>query len=403
MPSGDDPARSTPRRGARLRELSRSLVLAEFATGQALSQAEIGRRTGLSRTTVASLVAELRRQGRIAAADPAPTTGRGRPAARYRLRGEEQIVLGVDFGHAHLAVAVADLAGGIRAERRVELDTHVRPHEALDRAAALITELLAGTDPSVVPAMVVIGVPGPIALTDPSATAEMVLQARRVCAGTVLSAWVGLDPAGELADRVGLPVLAENDANLGAIGEHRFGGATDVDNLVFVKVSSGVGAGIVLGGTLYRGSRGAAGEIGHVQVRDHGALCRCGSRGCLETVSSSDAALDLLSAAHDRRVTLDELIDLAEAGDPGTLRLLGDMGAAIGRVLATVAATLDTSRIVVGGRIAVDALVDGIESGIAQVTQPYVLSGVAVRASVLGERASLLGAVALAISVAAAQ
>lgn len=389
------PPDQAPSRGARLRGLSRSLVLAEITTSGAVTQAELVQRTNLSRATVASIVKELLAGGHITAAAEADHSGRGRPAARFELARTTQHVAGVDFGHSHLAVAIADLTGTIIAQQREELDVHVSAAPALDRATAVFEDLVTQAQLSSRPANVVIGLPGPVALEQPG---PFSLDSRRICAGTVLASWVGLDPAAELSQRIDLPVVAENDANLGAIGEQRFGAGIGHDNVVYVKVSSGIGAGLVLGGRLYRGSRGAAGEIGHVQIREDGALCRCGSRGCLETVSSADAALELLSRMHQRPVDIDELLAFVAARDHGALRLLTDMGSAIGRVLATVAANLEPSLIIVGGRVATPALLDGLRSAIAQRTQPYVTSGMEFAVGELGESAGLLGAIALAIS-----
>lgn len=477
------PQDSRSGRGSRLRELSRSLVLHELAAAGGLSQSEIGRRTGLSRATIASIVAELREEGRVeirrggsgegstggngydggpgdtggsgGAGDTAGSSGgpgsggsggrsrrgngsgRGRPAALVRLAAESRTVVGVDFGHSHVAVAVADLNGTVLAERREAMDVHNNADLSLDRAAEIITALIAEVDAGDPPAMVAVGVPGPVALDPDESGADDgpvpmgaygslppvgfpgqlgsdgafggsthgdgggAPRSGRVCAGTVLPTWAGYDPAAEIARRTSLTVMAENDASLGALGEHRFGVGRGIENLVFVKVSSGIGTGLILNGRLYRGSRGASGEIGHVQVRDDGALCRCGSRGCLETVSSADAALALLAPAHGRTMTIADLSALEEAGDPGVIRLLSDMGDAIGKVITVVAANLDPGLVIMGGSMARKALVDSVGSAIDRYTQPYVASEMTVVAASLGERASLMGAVALAIQQAA--
>lgn len=379
-----------PGRPSRLRELSRSLVLTELSRAGALSQADLVRATGLSRATITSIVTELRTDGRLETTHGTQPIGRGRPPALLRLCAGGDVVVAVDFGHSHLTVAVADLTGATLAEQRVPMDVHRSPDDALDSAAAMVSQLLAHTQIGHPPAHVVMGVPGPIDQ-----------RTGRLRSGTVLPTWEGLDAGSELARRIGCRVTAENDANLGAIGEHRFGAGRGVDDLMFVKVSSGIGAGILLGGQLYRGSRGTAGEIGHVQVREDGALCRCGSRGCLETVSSADAALALLAPAHGRDMSVEDLLTLAAAGDPGTVRLLTDMGTAIGRVIAALAASLDPALVVIGGAVATDALVDGISAAVHRYTQPYVSAETVVVRGTLGERASLLGAAALAIETVA--
>jgi predicted NBD/HSP70 family sugar kinase len=374
-------------------------VLRELSDAGPQTQASLVRATGLSRATVASIIDELRTTGRVDISTDAKPHGRGRPPALVHLANDTHIVLGVDFGHAHLSVAAADLTGAILAERHEPMDVHHAAEESLDRAAALIAELLdeiSGNDIADKPVMVGVGVPGPIEIARPSGSGL----GGRVCAGTVLPSWAGYDPAAELAKRTGLAVLAENDANLGALGEQRFGVGRGVENVVFVKVSSGIGTGLILGGRLYRGSRGASGEIGHVQVREDGALCRCGSRGCLETVSSADAALALLAPAHGRTMTVADLFALEAAGDPGVLRLLADMGTAIGRVIAVIAANLDPNMVIVGGSMARSALVNSVAAAIKRFNQPYVAADMRVAAAELGERASLMGAIALAISAA---
>jgi predicted NBD/HSP70 family sugar kinase len=239
----------------------------------------------------------------------------------------------------------------------------------------------------------VIGVPGPIDLTSGA-----------LRSGTILPGWVGVQPAEEFSRRLGQRVVLENDANLGAIGEHTYGRGREVGDLLYVKVSTGIGAGMILDGRLYRGSRGTAGEIGHVQVSEDGALCRCGSRGCLETQSSAEAALALLRQTHGPAMTLDDAMAIVRFGDPGAVRLFTDMGTAIGRVVAAVAASLDPELVVVGGPLVDDPgpLLAGITAAVRRYTQPYVSSQLVVAGGELQQRAGLLGAVALATQLATA-
>lgn len=405
--------------------MSRRLVLEELARSQPVSQADVVRSTGLSRATVASVVTELADSGRLVNVGGSPPAGRGRPPRLLRLHAGSGVVAGLDFGHSHLAIAVADLSGRLLTERRTELDVDSSADAAIDAATSLLAAMLsdlrdaagdapgtadnaadnpvegtadstadsaadAGTDR---PKAIVIGVPGPIDRVS-----------GQLLSGTVLPGWVGVQPAEEFRRRLGQPVTLENDANLGAIGEHTYGRARGVQNLLYVKVSTGIGAGMILDGRLYRGSRGTAGEIGHVQVSDGGALCRCGSRGCLETLSSADAALALLRHAHGREMSLEEVLTIVRAGDPGAVRLFTDMGTEIGRVVAAVSANLDPTMVVVGGPLVDEPgpLLDGIAAAVRRYTQPYVSSQLAVVGGELGQRASLLGAVARAIQLASA-
>lgn len=386
-------------RPSRLRELSRSLVIGALTDTGECSQADLVRLTGLSRATVASILDDLRSEGRVTSAQVAKVTGRGRPATLVRLASESNVVIGVDFGHTHLGVAIADLRGTVLAERQEPMDVHHAAEESLDRAADVIKELIATTDTGGRdPVMVGVGVPGPVELVESEIGASWGAPTGRVCTGNVLPSWAGYDPAAEISRRTGLRAVAENDANLGALGEHRYGAGKGADNLVFVKVSSGIGTGLMFGGQLYRGARGASGEIGHVQVREDGVLCRCGSRGCLETVSSEDAALALLVPAHGRDMSPADLFELEAAGDPGVLRLLTDMGTAIGRVIGVIAANLDPNLIIVGGSMARDALVRSVGAAVNRYNQPYVAADMTIIRGALGERASLMGAVALAMT-----
>lgn len=362
-------------------------MLAELADREPVSQADLVRRTGLARATVAAVVADLVASGTVLAeVDGAP--GRpGRPARLVRLAPPNGIVGAVDFGHTHLAVALADQAGAVISELQEPLDVDSSAATSLRRAARLLDALrreLADRSINVV----VLGVPGPVD------------SAGQLRAGTLLPGWNDTRPGEDLARLIGLPVVADNDANLGALGEYTFGAGRGHRDLLYVKVSSGIGAGIVLGGKLYRGSRGNAGEIGHIQVADGGVMCRCGARGCLETLSSNDAALRLMRTAHQHAdLDLAGIGELLCANDPGTTRLFEDMGATIGRVVAALAANLDPELIVVGGPLVTDPgpLVSGMATAVRRFTQPYVSDQLLVVGGTLGHRASLLGAVALGL------
>src|SRR6202008_1802562 len=146
--------------------------------------------------------------------------------------------------------------------------------------------------------------------------------------------WAGLHAARELGRRLGVPVTVDNDANLGALAEASLGAGRGMGEVVYVKVSSGIGAGLVLGGRLHHGATGIAGEIGHVQVREDGAVCRCGNRGCLETVAATPALLESLRPAYGDELTAGGMLELAVDGNLGAQRVIKDAGWAIGRAVA---------------------------------------------------------------------
>jgi len=355
------------------------------------SRADLMRITGLSRTTITSLLATLLERGMVIESEvEAQRQGRGRPPALLRLAPKAGAVLGVDFGHRHLRVAVADLSSTVLAERRADVDVDTAAELALDLATRMVTEVLeeAGlTIDRVVAAGM--GLPGPIDR-----------RTGRVRSSVILPAWSGLDAAEQLARRLGVPVDVDNDANLGALAEFTFGAARGLDDVIYVKVSSGIGAGIILGGRLHRGVTGNAGEIGHVEVRADGVVCRCGNRGCLETVASGSALLGVLRPVHGDALTLAGMLELAAAGDPGTLRVINDAGRAIGHALGDLCNSLNPGAIVVGGDLSAAGapLLDGIREAVDRHAQPGAAEAVTVMRSVLGERAEVLGALTLVIN-----
>jgi predicted NBD/HSP70 family sugar kinase len=349
-----------------LRRLNRQRLLEELRRAGAGDRAALAEQTGLSRTTVSALVNECLADGVIVEDAERPAANRrGRRTGRLRLNPLAGAVVGVDFGHRHLRVGVADLTARIVAEDALDLDVDADPEAALDAAASLVNRLLGEADVSAGRVLGVgMGLPAPIDRASGT-----------VGASSILPAWTGVRPGEALSQRLGLPVRLENDANLGALSEFTYGAGRTVSDLVYVKVATGIGAGLVLDGALHTGASGLAGELGHVRVVDHGLVCRCGNRGCLETVASAAAlartdGADVQSAGRHlgRALAL-----LCNAIDPAVVVIGGELGAASAPLRKAVAAELRRSALDHGGRIPVEA-------------------------ATLGERAELLGALALALS-----
>lgn len=358
------------------------------------SRGDLARMTGLSRSTVAGLVSELQRRGLVVDADgvdgaqsPVP---RGRPPTLLRLGAAAGAAVGVDFGHGHVRVAVADLSSAVLAERTLELDVDHEATRALDAAAELVSQVLAEAGVGAAGVLGAgVGVPAPI----DGATGTL-------RSSSIIPEWAGLDLAGELGMRLGFPVTIENDANLGALAEASFGAGRGLADVVYVRCERGIGAGLFLGGSLYRGATGLAGELGHVQVRAEGAVCRCGNRGCLETVAATGALLAALEPAHGQGLGVGRLRELVEQGDPGATRVVNDAGRAVGRVLADLVNHLNPAAVIVGGALvglAAEPLLRGIRDTVDRYAQPGTAEAVDVRQGILGERAEVLGALALVI------
>jgi predicted NBD/HSP70 family sugar kinase len=369
------------------RGLSRRLVLAELSNGHAVSQPDLVARTGLSRVTVAAVTRDLEREGRIARAGKAAVS-RGRPAELLSLRPAAGYVGAAELDHAHLTVAVASQDGGVVAERRVEFDADDSGRASIDAAALELHQLMSEHDIDALDA-VVLGVPGPL-----ERRADGTIRS-----GGVMDGWTDVQPLKRFQSKFGseIPVAIDNDAHLGAVGEHAFGAAKGRSTALYIKIGAGIGAGIIIDNLLYRGGRGAAGEIGHVRVVDHGELCRCGGRGCLETIASTAFALASLRAVHGTDLTMGMVIELLARGDRSAVRMFEDMGESIGRVVAGTVSALDPEVVVVGSPVLGSSpLTAAVESSLARHTQPFVALNTRIVAGALGERAPLMGAVARA-------
>jgi predicted NBD/HSP70 family sugar kinase len=376
-----------------LRRLNRLRVIHTLRDQGLISRAEIARRTGLSRSTVSSLVAELQADGLVVERpEPAAAHGDqgGRPPILLSFDASAGVALGIDFDHHHVRVAASDLSSRILAERELSLDTDHLAHEGLDAAAELVGQVLeeAGSDRSSV-----IGagmcLPGPI--HRPTGV---------VGSTAILPGWVGVAAADEMRRRLALPILVDNDANLAALAEAAFGAARDAKDLIYLMISSGIGAGLVLNGRLYRGAEGLAGELGHVLVDADGPVCRCGNRGCLETVAGTDALAELLRRSHGEGLDGRAIVRLARDGDLGARRVIADAGRAIGKAAAMLVNVLNPELLVVGGDLA-DAgelLLDGVRESLQRAALPTAAQGAAVVAGSLGDRAEVLGAIALVLS-----
>ncbi len=375
-------------------------ALSEHGPG---SRVDLGRRTGLSSSAISALTQELLAEGLLdEEPDPGHERRRGRPAYLLSLRAPEGIVVGVDIGNTHIRVAVAEVRGPVLAERCVPLARAQEPEDALRRAEALVRETVTEAGHGLEDVRIaVVGVPVPLDE-----------RTGRVADNNIFPLWVGRRPGvelGELLDDLrGARLVVENDANLGALGEQRHGAgvvdepATTSGSLVYLKLATGIGAGLVLDGRLFRGEAGTAGEIGHVQVDPAGVLCRCGSRGCLETVVSVPRLLSALAPVTRDDLDADELGRLVREGHPGAVRVVADAGRTVGQVLASLVTVLNPGLLLVGGHLASvnELLAEYVASAVHHWAQPAAAARVEVRASALGERSEVLGALALASDLA---
>lgn len=392
----DTPSRipsSNVRRGAKpgsqsaLRHRNEQLIMETLREQGALSQAALARTTGLSTATISNIVKALSAEGLAATSR---TTSSGRRALAVSLLESPEIAAGIDFGRSHVRVVLASRGYSVKAEAAATLPIGHVAAESIATAAATVNKLLAETGTNradVIGAGV--GVPGPIDH-----------RTRTVIRGAILPEWVGVDIASQLEDALGMPIFADNDANLGALAEITWGKYTQAKDLVFLKIGSGIGAGLILNGAPYYGHTGITGEIGHATIFDQGLVCRCGNRGCLETVASTAIMLELLGRGEPEPLTVPAIISRALAGDAATLRVIEDTGLAVGRAAANVANLINPEIIVVGGPLAPlgEILLNPIRRGLMRHAVPTVGEATTIAMSSLGDRAEALGAAALALA-----
>lgn len=350
-----------------------------------LTRAEILQRTGLARSTVASRLSALLSAGLITAGG-STAAARGRPASQFRFRDDNGVLLLADAGATRVRIAVTALNGRVHHETSLALDITMGPEAWLAEVSRLFSELIhqEGCDPGFVQGIGV-ALPGPVDFA--SAT---------VVQPPIMTGWNGYPIRSWFAERYACPVIVDNDANAMAIGEYT-SAHTQRNSLIMLKIATGIGAGIVLDGHLYRGEDGAAGDIGHIQIgppdQQDLPLCRCGNLGCVEAFAGGWALVRELRA-RDRQVdTVADLVSLVRAGDPMALSMTREAGRTIGVALADAVSLLNPAVVVVGGELgdAAANLVAGLRETVYARSLPLATRGLEIQAATLGPSAGLVG------------
>jgi predicted NBD/HSP70 family sugar kinase len=341
-----------------------------------LTRAALAEQLGCPKATLAGLVDSLVASGLVVEREaPAEVRGPGRPAKVLVLAGPRPLVGAIVFSGATLTAAVVTYSGDVLSRASAPIGASAHDEEVTGPGPGLLDEALRAADVARGQLkLVVVGVPAPVMDGGPSA---------------------GI--AGQMACRVGVTTVVENDANLGALAEATFGAGRGTGSFLYLRLAHGVGAGLVVDGKLHRGATGFAGELGHVQVHDDGPLCSCGGRGCLRGILG-DALVRAVQPAYDRPLTFRDVLDLAAGGDTGPRRVLEDLGRTLGRPLADFTTLFNPGAIIVDGSFAPAAeyLVAGIRETLDRYAAPVAAHAVSVLPGALGEDAELLGAAALA-------
>ncbi|GAA3387816.1 ROK family transcriptional regulator [Cryptosporangium minutisporangium] len=376
---------------------AQSQILLTLRDEGPVSRAELGDRLELPRARLAAELSRLTELGLARDGGPAASRG-GRRSTMVELDPELRFV-GVDLGVTSVTLEVTDASLEPVASVEEEIDIRRGPEAVLDRIDDLVAKLRADGHLTRL-AGIGLGVPGPVSFRDGVPVSP-----------PIMPGWDRYPVREELAGRHGCPVVVDNDVNIMVVGERRGGVARSVDDLLFVKVGTGIGCGIVVRGQVYRGVDGCAGDIGHIQVDPHGPVCACGNAGCLEAVFGGAAlARDALAAArNDTSPSLAERLRThgtvtaadvgagAVEGDPVCIGLIRDGGRRLGGVLASLVSFFNPSMIVIGGGLAGlgHLLLAEVRSVIYRRSLPLATRNLPVVLSELGSRAGVAGATAL--------
>lgn len=320
---------------ALIRDLNRSAVLNLVKYEGPISRVAISRRLGLSGAAVTSISGELEGAGLISEVAQAPSGG-GRPAGLLALNPHAAMVVGIKLAVDHLATVMADLDGAVQATDLVEMRTH-DVDAVLERIGSSVEWLRSAGEARLLG--VGVGMPG------------VIDSARGRCVDSPILGWHNTPIADRLSQRLDLPVLVDNDVNTLAAAERLYGAGRNAVDFVTVTLGRGVGLGIVIGGEVYRGRLGGAGEFGHLPLEPVGPICECGRSGCLEALVA-DAAL--VGEARAGRIIgpddeMDALVQAADGGNPGARRIFEVAGERLGRAIAGLVNTLSPSLVIVSG------------------------------------------------------
>ncbi|MDT8342223.1 MAG: ROK family transcriptional regulator [Longimicrobiales bacterium] len=368
-----------------------------------ISRADLARTLGISRSRVSDIVGDLLETGLVEEGGAGPSRG-GRRAILLAFRDDAHVILGVDMGATHVAVGLTDLRGRI-------LVWHDRDHPVREDPAgtrALITELCdrslkdwGGPRDRLIG--IGIAVPSPV---DPRFPDRL--------SSVVLPAWEGESGFGPLRERYGVPIFVDNDANLGAVAERWWGAGRGVEHFTYIKLATGIGAGLMIGGDVYRGATQVAGEIGHVSIDPHGEPCVCGNRGCLVTFVGGEALVArtraLLEKHPESRLAAEEGLTLgaieraAQAGDPLAVQVVGWAAQHLGVALAGLLNLMNPGAVILGGGLtrAGDHLLVPLREAVLRRTLVNSVAALEIRMSELGPRSTGLGAATLVLASALA-
>ncbi|OAS23633.1 ROK family transcriptional regulator [Paenibacillus oryzisoli] len=369
-----------------VKKINKTIVLHHIRTDSPISRAKIAEITGLTKATVSSLVNELI-ESSLAQEIGAGESSGGRKPMMLLFNGTAGYAIGVDLGVHDMLAVLTDLTGKVIREKRIQ-----HYNESVEQVTNLLKETIRAlieTAPQSVYGVIGIGlgVPG---IVDEE--------------GNLLFApnlgWENVSLQSELEAEFGLPVVIDNEANAGAVGEKQFGAGKDTANLIYVSIGMGIGAGIIIKNELYRGATGFSGEIGHISIQHDGPKCRCGSLGCWELYASEHALLEQAGRELGHEVDLESLLTKAESGDAGVIQLFERLGYYLGVGVVNIINGYNPEFIILGGRLAGGEkwLMKPLLELLKKRSLPHPRKQLKVEFSELGDRSTVLGAASFAVT-----
>jgi glucokinase-like ROK family protein len=378
------------------------LDMIRFTPG-GISRAELARQMDLSRSAVTTIIQDLEQAKLVHEAEDGPTTGGRRPIL-LEINPRRGYVAGIDLGASHLGLVVTDFSARVLKEVELPFNVNVGPEVCIPEVDAHLHQLLDNSNLSLRDLVAVgIGVPGPV-----------VAEKGAVSSPPIMPGWDGYPIRDTLQELWGVPVSLGNDAEFGALGEWAYGAGRGISNLAYIKVGTGVGAGLLLDGHIYRGASGCAGEIGHTTIRDNGPLCSCGNHGCLEALSGGSAiarnareALRVgrrtqLVSMDVEKITARDVAAAARLGDLTAQQIVTEAGAYLGIAVASLVNMFNPSMVVIGGGVSQigDLFLEPVRKAVRERSLRSAAQAVRITAAVLGRRSSSIGAVVQAVNLA---
>ena len=379
------------------------LDLIRFTPG-GISRVEIARQMDLSRAAVTTIVNDLLTNGIIREAE-SRVVHSGRPPIVLEINPSCGYVIGIDFGATHLNLLLADISARILEELEVEIDIQDGPESCLEEANSRVQELLKKAKLNLKDVLAIgVGVPGPV-----------VAEEGMVLTPPIMPGWDRFPIRDTLQKLWGHPVSVNNDAELGVLGEWASGAGRSERNLVYIKIGTGIGAGLLMDGKIYHGVTGSAGEIGHLTIDENGPICACGNQGCLEAMAGGHAIAQqaqqavknglrtqLANIQPVEKITAREVASAARQGDLVAQQILAQAGSRIGIALAGLVNMFNPGMVIIGGGVAQtgDILLEPMRQTVQRRSLPAATRVIRITTAMLGRRSSSMGAVVQALTMA---